>query len=137
MGASPEVRVLIENDGMMKRYQPALGESLDLFDGSERILVQGLASVGNCQGYYFITDRGVHYYDSEKSGLFKRTYISRFFPRSQVTVWTINGVRPGCAYLRIYGQDDQVALVMKFDDLWQRASCVEQAEAAAQALAVE
>lgn len=137
MGASPEVRVAIENDGMMKRYQPALGESLDLFDGSERILVHGLASVGNCQGYYFITDRGIHYCDSEKAGLFKRTYISRFFPRSQVTAWTINGVKPVRAYLCLYGQDGQEVLVMKFDDQWQRASCLEQAEAAAQALAVE
>jgi hypothetical protein len=137
VGAPPEVRVPIENEGMMKHYQPALGESLDSIREGESISLYGVASVGNCQGYYLITDRGVHYCDSEKAGLFKKTYVSRFVPRSRMATGVIDQVGPNYAFLRIYDRDDEMVLAMKFDNPWQRAACIEQAEAAAQALAFE
>jgi len=134
----PEIPAPIEREGLMKRYQPALDESLESLEPGESVLLEGIASVGNCQGYYLITDRGVHYCDSKKVGLFKTTYIARFFPRSEMTRATVERIAgPVSAYLDIYDHDGELALVMKFDNPWERASCIEQAEAVGRALALE
>ena len=135
-GAPPEVRVPLESERMMMLYQPALGESLDSFEKGERLLLHGLANVGNCDGYYLITDRGVHYCDSEKMGLFKKRYVSRFYPRSQMAKGIIDQIAgPHAAYLRIYDENGRMNLVFWFnEEPWQMAPALVQAEAAARAL---
>jgi hypothetical protein len=136
MGAPPEVRIPIENQRMMQLYQPALGQSLDSIEDGETILLHGFAHVGNCSGYYLITDRGVHYCDSQKTGLFKKTYVSQFFPRARMARAIIDQVAgPQNAYLRIYDKENKMALVIWFDEEpWQKEPCGVQAEAAASAL---
>jgi hypothetical protein len=135
VGVPPEVRVPIENQRMML-YQPALGESLDSFEEGENLLLHGIASVGNCEGYYLITNRGVHYCDSEKVGLFKKKYVSRFYPRSQMAEAIIDQIAgPRNAYLRIYDEYGKMNLVFWFnEEPWQDSPCLVQAEAAARAL---
>jgi hypothetical protein len=136
MSAPPEVRRPIESERMMQLYQPAIGQSLDSIEDGETVLLHGYAHVGNCYGYYLITDRGVHYCDSQKTGLFKKTYVSRFFPKSQMTRAVIDQIAgPQFAYLRIYDKQSKMALVLWFDEEpWQKVPCRAQAEAAASAL---
>lgn len=136
MGAPPEVRGPIESQRMMMLYQPALGDSLDSIEDGERILLHGYANVGNCDGYYLITDRAVHYCDSEKAGVFKKRYVSRSYPRSSMARAILDQISgPHNAYLRIYDRDDKMALVFWFnEEPWQEAPCMVQAEAAARAL---
>lgn len=136
MGVPPEVRRPLENQRMMMLYQPALRESLDSIVEGERILMHGFAHVGNCSGYYLITNLGVHYCDQEKAGMFKKVYASRFFPSSRMTKAIVDQVGgPAFAYVRIYDEDNNMALVMMFDEEpWQDRPCLAQAEAAATAL---
>lgn len=120
----------------MMLYQPALGESLDSIEEGESILLHGFANVGNCVGYYLITNRGVHYCDSEKTGLFKKAYVSRFFPKSEMASASIDQISgPHAAYLRIFDEDDNMVLVLWFDEEpWQTEPSLKQAEDAARAL---
>jgi hypothetical protein len=136
MAVPPEVRLPIESERMMQLYQPALGESLDSIEEGESILLRGFASPGNCSGYYLITNLGIHYCDTEKAGLFKKIYASRFFPKSRMSRGIIDQIAgPSFAYLRIYDENNKMALVIKFDEEpWQDVACLEQAEAAARAL---
>ena len=78
MVVPPEVRIPIENETMMKVYQPALGESLDLIPEEYKVMFHGLPNVGNRDSYYVITHAGVHYCETEKLGLFKKRYVPRF-----------------------------------------------------------
>lgn len=136
MSVPPEVRTPIENEGMMRLYQPALGESLDAIEPGEEILLHGLAHVGNCEGYYLITNRGVHYCDSEKAGLFKKRYVSRFYPRSKMAKAHIDQISgPQNAYLRIYDNENNMSLVFWFnEEPWQDMPCLVHAERVARAL---
>lgn len=136
MGVPPEVRRPIESQRMMMLYQPAVGQSLDSIGEDEEILLYGFASVGNCSGYYFITNLGVHYCDSEKVGFLKKRYVSRFYPKARMARAIIDQIAgPHQAYLRIYDQDDTMALVFWFDEEpWQDKPSLMQAEGAAQAL---
>lgn len=138
MGVPPEVRIPLENEAMMRLYQPALGEGLDSFEDGERLLLHGLANVGNCDGYYLITDRGVRYCDSEKTGLFKKTYVGRFFPKSRMARAIIDQAGPPqYAYLRIFDEDDNMALVIWVQDEFSETPALHQAEMAAKALGAE
>jgi hypothetical protein len=132
----PEVRIPLESQTMMKLYQPALGKSLDSIADGESILVYGFANVGNCSGYYLITNLGVHYCDQEKAGMFKKVYANRFFPKSRMTKGVIDQISgPTNAYLRVYDESNKMALVMWFDEEpWQNRPCLEQANDAAHAL---
>ena len=136
MSVPPEVRIPLENERMMMLYQPALGQSLDSIVDGESILLHGFANVGNCSGYYLVTNLGVHYCDSEKAGLFKKVYASRFFPKSRMTKGIIDQIAgPSNAYLRVYDENNKMALVMWFDEEpWQNKPCLEQAKDAAGAL---
>jgi hypothetical protein len=137
MAIPQQVRVPLEDDDMMHLYQPALGESLDVIEKTgERILLHGLAHVGNCDGYYLITDQGVHYCDSEKMGFLKKRYVSRFYPRAHMAHAVVDQIAgPRNAYLRIFEDDDSMNLVFWFnEEPWQDAPSLVQAEAAARAL---
>jgi hypothetical protein len=132
----PEVRIPLESQQLMRLYQPALGQSLDAFTEAEKLLLHGYGNVGNCAGYYLITNLGVHYCDSEKAGLFKRRYVNRFFPRSRMVRAIIDQIAgPHLAFLRIYDHESRMVLVMQFDEEpWQDRPCLDQAEQAAHAL---
>jgi hypothetical protein len=114
MPVPPEVRIPIENETLMKVYQPALGESLDAIPEEHKVLFHGFAHVGNCESYYIITHAGIHYCDQERLGLFKKRYVPRYFSLDSVETIDVE-TRPGSAYIRFF-KDGRMALVMWFQD---------------------
>lgn len=114
MGVPPEVRIPLENETMMKVYQPALGESLDAIPEEYKILFHGFAHVGNCVSYYLITHSGIHYCDQEKIGLFKKRYVPRFFDLDPVETLDVE-IRGTNAYIRFMG-GGKTLLTMWFQD---------------------
>lgn len=117
MAVPPEVRIPLENETMMKVYEPALGQSLDAIRDGEELIFHGFAEVDNCESYYLVTHQGVYYCSQEKAGLFKRRYVPRFTdlgPVENVDV-EIRDDR-GWAFLRFMGGDGKVVLSMWFKD---------------------
>lgn len=135
MAASAETIASVKKNRMFSIYQPALDESLGSFEAGERLLLEGLANVGNCDGYYLITDRGIHYCDSEKAGMFRKRYVARFFPKNAAARAVIDQIGPPqYSYLRIYNDSGKMAIVMQFEDEFSDAPSRVQAERAARAL---
>jgi hypothetical protein len=116
MPPPPEVRIPLENETLMKVYQPALGESLDSIPEEYKIVFHGFANVGNCESYYLITHHGIHYCDKERVGLLKMRYVPRFFDLDPVDSVQVEA-RPDLhsAYLRFFG-DGKTLLTMWFKD---------------------
>lgn len=114
MGVPPEVRVPLENETMMKVYQPALGQSLDAIRDGQTIKFHGFAHVGNCDSYYLITLDGIHYCDQEKAGFLKKVYVPRFFSLDPVESLDVES-RGGNTYVRFMG-GGKMLLSMWFQD---------------------
>lgn len=135
MPTAPAIHAEIKSNRMLSLYQPALDESLEALADGESLLLYGLANVGNCDGYYFITDRGVHYCEKEKSGAFKKRYVARLFSKEQMASAVVDQMGPPqFAYLRIFDENKKMLLVMMFQDEFSDSPALHQAEAAAQAL---
>lgn len=122
----------------MSLYEPAISETLDAIADDEEVREYGFANVGNCDGYFVVTDRGVHYCESEKAGFMKKRYASRFYPRSDMRRAVIDQISgPSNAYLRIFDQNDKMSMVMWFQAELSRGDPLTDAKRAAAALELE
>ncbi len=130
MAVPSEVRIPIENERMMKLYQPALGESLDAILEGEKILLQGFAHVGNSVSYYLLTHRGLYYCESERAGFLKKRYASRFLDLGPAAGADLEfpGHLPHYAYLRFRDERGKVMISVWFQDELSRSSAHEEAQ---------
>lgn len=135
MPAPEALRREVKAERMMSIYQPAVDETLDAMADDEQVFDRGYAHVGDAVGYYFITDRGIHYCDSEKVGMFKKRFVSRFYPQSEIASASIDDMgQPTSAYLRIRNPEGKQSLVMWFEDELNDIPAYAQAQRAGRAL---
>jgi hypothetical protein len=139
MGADASLRAVVANDRMMQIYQPAVDQTLDRLGEGEQLYQRGFANVGNCDGYYLLTNRGIHYCDRVKSGFLSKRYESRFFTRDEISHAILDQIAgPQYAYLRLYDQQGKMALVMWFqDEMSKEGSAIAEAHRAGGALGLE
>ncbi len=113
MPASPTVRAQLEGERMLGTFKPAIGETLDAFTDDEQILDWGYD--GHWDGYFFITQRGLHYCDKVKTGFFSKSLVAKFLPREQITSGSIDQISgPDSAFLRLYDDDKNMLFVIWF-----------------------
>lgn len=109
---SRQVRIPIENETMMKVFQPAVSQSMDAIPDGSKILFHGFANIGNCDSSYFITYHGIYYCEQERRGLLKKKYVPRFFDLDRVEKVGMDDLRDQ-AYVRFFGEG-KMLLVMWF-----------------------
>ena len=79
-------------------------------------MFHGFANVGNCDSYYLITHHGIHYCETEKLGLFKKTLRASLFDLDPVDNISVD-TRPGSAYVRFFSQGKMVLVMWFMDEL--------------------
>lgn len=103
---------------MFSMWSTARAQILEGMERDEDILLRGTAHVGNEIGYYVVTQRGVHYTDREKVGLFKKREVSGFIDRVDIAFLHVEQFRnlPEYAYLRFEGTSGKRIASVWFED---------------------
>lgn len=129
MPASPAIRAALEGDVQFTMCGAAAQEILERLSEEETILMSGVAHVGDDLGYYVLTERGIHYTDREKAGLFKKRHVSGFIDRDAIEEAYVERFpkSPEYAYLRLQGATGRVGTVW-FEDAFCRGSAGDYAE---------
>jgi hypothetical protein len=139
MPASPMVRGILEHDRMLMLMPAAAREMLEQMTPEEEILLRGVAHVGRDLGYFVVTQRGIHYTDREKVGLFKKREFAGFIARDDLGHVDVEQFRnlPTYAYLRLHGPTGERVGSVWFEDEFGDESAEAQAYRMAAALGVE
>ena len=136
MPASPMARTALEHDRQFTASGVAAREILERMTPEETILMSGVARIGSDVGYYVLTQRGIHYTDREKAGMFKKRTVSGFIDRNAIDEAYVEQFPnlPHYAYVRLHGAAGRVGTVW-FEDAFCEGAAQGYAERMAEQLA--
>lgn len=138
MPASQVVRAALESDKQfLASGSEVCAQILAGMSETEEIRHTGVAHVGDSLGFYLVTQRGIHYTDTQKVGLFKKRAISGFIDRATVDHVYVERFPnlPHYAYLRLIGDDGSRVASVWFEDDFSRDGADAEAHAVAALLA--